>query len=81
MATDPYPYVYVEDDGSFRELYADERQYLQEKFHPADSGRPYVKSSYRSRTPDGRLCGFLERSQLPQALQGGHIRRSWWRFW
>jgi hypothetical protein len=66
--TDPYPYVYIENDGSFRELSSDERQYLQEAFHPGDGGRPYVKASYRSRTPTGRLGGFLRRSSLPPAL-------------
>ena len=41
----PCPYVYVEDNGAFRELTNYDKRYLQEKFHPADSGRPYVKFS------------------------------------
>ena len=78
--TDPYPYVYVQDDGSFRELEADERSYLEEAFHPGDGARPYVKSSYGERTPGGNLRGFLRRSLLPESLRSGQVR-PWWRFW
>ncbi len=61
----PYPVVYINGDGTWRECTASERKYLEEKFHPADGGRPYVKDSYRSRTPDGRISGFLWRNALP----------------
>jgi hypothetical protein len=36
-------YVYVNDDGTARELSPVEREYLGQKFHPGDSGRPYIK--------------------------------------
>lgn len=80
---DPYPYVYVEENGSFRELASDEKEYLQEKFHPNDGGRPYVKSNYRSKTPDNKLSGFLIRSKLPKNIIAGQIPefRKWWQFW
>jgi hypothetical protein len=61
----PYPYVYVCEDGTYRELSADERFYLETLFHPADGGRPYVKNSYASRTPIGKIGGFLRRDKLP----------------
>jgi len=61
----PFPYVWVDDDGSARELNADERKYLRTPFDPRDGARPYVKSNYRARTPDGRLRGYLRRNQLP----------------
>ena len=57
-------YVWVEDDGSVRELTPEECAFLSRPFYPADGGRPYVKSRLGDRTPDGRLRGFLERSQL-----------------
>ena len=60
----PFPYIFVEDDGSARELDATERAYLREEFHPADGGRPYVKNGYGDRTPDGRIGGFLRRDRL-----------------
>lgn len=61
----PYPVVYVNEDGTFRECTGPEREYLEERFHPADGARPYVKDSYRQRTPDGRISGFLRRAGLP----------------
>ena len=62
----PYVYIYVNEDGSYRELRDDERKYLEEKFHPADGNRPYVKSTFYSKTPDGKISGFLNRTKLPQ---------------
>lgn len=67
-APDPARYVWVDDDGSARELTRDEAEYLGTKFLPGDGARPYVKSRYDARTPDGRLSGFLERSALPPHL-------------
>ncbi|HEX2780002.1 MAG TPA: hypothetical protein VHM30_10910 [Gemmatimonadaceae bacterium] len=59
-------FVWVDDDGSARELTADECRYLATAFEGADGGRPYIKDRYRSRTPDGRLGGYLERRMLPR---------------
>ena len=60
-----FPFVYVEADGTARELDANERAYLTEEFHPADGGRPAIKGWYRERTPDGRISGYLRRTRLP----------------
>ncbi|NUO61945.1 MAG: hypothetical protein HOQ11_07000 [Gemmatimonadaceae bacterium] len=57
-------YVWVEDDGDVRELTPEECEYLATPFEFPDSGRPYIKERLGSRTPDGRLRGFLERSEL-----------------
>lgn len=57
-------FVYMNDDGSTRELLPDEAEYLATAFHPADGGRPYIKAAATTRTPDGRLGGFLRRSAL-----------------
>lgn len=64
----PYPYVHVNNDGSVRELHAEERAYLETPFHPADGGRPYVKWRYRSRDGWGELQGFCRRSKVPQNM-------------
>ena len=82
----PYPYVHLGDDGTYRELTADERLYLEEPFHSADSGRPYVKCSLYAKTPDGKLSGFIKRSKLPKGLKPGEAlppepAKAWWRFW
>ena len=67
-AEDPALYVFVEDDGSARELTPDEQDYLATEFIPGDGGRPYIKGYYRQRTPDGHLRGFLARSDLPRRI-------------
>lgn len=58
-------YVYVEDDGSVRDLAIEEIEYLDTDFLPNDGGRPYIKGRYSQRTPDGRLGGYLPRRKVP----------------
>ncbi len=60
--------VYVNQDGSVRELSPQERKYLAEEFHPTDGGRPYIKSSYGSRDGWGSRSGFLARRRVPARL-------------
>ncbi len=78
-----YPYVYVEDNGAFRELTENEKEYLQEKHHPSDGDRPYIKSRYGSKTPDGKMRGFCKRAALPKYLIAGKTpqKRKWWKLW
>ena len=58
-------FVHITDDGSVRELTRFEAEYLATAFDATDGARPYVKKRYDSRTPDGRLQGFLPRSEVP----------------
>ena len=60
-----YPYVFVNDDGSVRELHGAERSYLEEPFSPFDGARPYVKTSYHDRDGWGSIQGFCRRSHVP----------------
>ena len=80
---EPYPFVFVEDSGAYKELSIEDKQYLEEKFDPTDSNRPYIKSSYRSKTPDGKMRGFLKRTKLPKGLVAGELpmNKRWWKFW
>ena len=64
-----FRYVYVNRDGSARELTASEQEYLSETFSGGDGARPYIKFRYESLTPDGRISGFLERRQLPARIK------------
>jgi len=66
--TVPFKYVYVELDGSVRELYQDEKDYLLEDFFPNDGGRPYIKNNYNQLTPDNKIHGFLERIKVPTGI-------------
>lgn len=65
----PYPYIYVMEDGSYRELTAEEKAYLEEPFSPFDGARPYVKGNYEDRTSENKISGFLRRDRLPPELQ------------
>ncbi len=57
--------IYVNDDGSARELTDVEKEYVDTDFLPFDGARPYMKSRYEQRTPSGALRGYLQRSLLP----------------
>ena len=60
-----FKYVYVKDDGSVRDLYLHEEEYIYEKFEPGDGNRPYIKSYYWKKTPDKKIRGFLKRIRVP----------------
>jgi len=64
-AAAPYRYVYVNADGTARELHASERYYLETEFKGGDGDMPYIKASYEERDGWGEISGYLERSQLP----------------
>ena len=64
-----FHYIYVNRDGSARELTEDEQQYLNTRFDGADGNRPYIKFRYESLTPDGGISGYLLRRQLPTKVE------------
>jgi hypothetical protein len=64
-----FEFVYVEEDGSVRELYPDEIEYLSFPFSPMDSGRPYIKTKYSSRTPDNKIWGYIRRVRVPKKME------------
>lgn len=66
---EPYPFVFVQTDETVRELHQSEREYLETPFHPADGGRPYVKSNYEQTNGWGNIEGFLERVEVPPNIQ------------
>jgi len=65
----PYPYVYVNKDGSVRELHASERAELETPYSPLDSGQPYVKHTYDQKNGMNSLDGFCPRAKIAK-----HIR-------
>ncbi len=64
-----FQYVYIEADGSVRELKEEERDYLTEVFSPNDGARPYIKNRYSELTPDGKLNGFINRRRVPASIK------------
>lgn len=59
-----FKYVYVNLDGSVREVSPTEREYLLADYEGFDSGRPYIKTFYESLTPRGFRSGFIERRRV-----------------
>ena len=62
-------YVYVNNDGTVRELFNHEIEYLNEKFHPTDGNRPYIKNRFTSLTPHKRISGFIKRNRIPKKIR------------
>src|ERR1700752_5006233 len=56
--------VYVNEDGSVRELTEAEKKYVDTEFSALDGARPYVKSRYSERTAWG-LRGYLPPADVP----------------
>jgi hypothetical protein len=67
--TEGFEYVYVNQDGSVRELSPQERAYLLEEFSGGDSGRPYIKSNYWSLNGWGSRSGFILRRGVPRRIK------------
>ena len=63
-----FRFVYVNQDGSARELSPEEQSYLSEEFAGWDSSRPYIKWSYESRDGWGSQSGFIERRRVPARI-------------
>lgn len=64
-----FSFVYVNQDGSVREVSPEERGYLSEKFSGGDGGRPYIKPSFESRDGWGSLSGFMARRHVPSGTR------------
>ena len=64
----PYPYVYINSDGTARELHADECAWLETEYTLGDGAAPHVKDSYEERNGWGELNGYLKRAALPAGM-------------
>jgi hypothetical protein len=60
--------VYINDDGSARELTETDKKYVDTEFSPLDGARPYIKSHYSQRTALGELRGYLPRTEVPDGV-------------
>jgi hypothetical protein len=70
-STTPYAsevLVYINDDGSARELSETEKKYVDTEFSPLDSARPHIKTRYEQRNGWGNLSGFLQRKDVPVGM-------------
>jgi hypothetical protein len=64
-----FKYVYVNQDGTVRELSPGEQVYLSTKFMGGDGARPYIKTSYESRDGWGSRSGYIRRRQVPAQIK------------
>src|SRR3974377_547710 len=60
--------VYINDDGSARELSETEKRYVDTEFSSLDGARPYIKTRYEQRNGWGNLSGFLQRKDVPVGM-------------
>jgi hypothetical protein len=60
-----FPYVWVNNRGRARELCAEEREYLNQKFEPFDGARPALVFRYEKLDASEFRSGFIERRFLP----------------
>ena len=59
-----FDFVYIDDDGSVRELHPEEEEKLNSLFFIGDDAAFYIKPRYESLNPSGGLSGYLKRHQL-----------------
>ena len=60
--------VYINDDGSARELTEADKKYVDTEFSPLDGARPYIKSHYSQHTALGEIRGYLPRTEVPEGV-------------
>jgi hypothetical protein len=65
--------IWINDDGSARELSEADKKYVDTEFSPFDGARPYIKSTYQSRNGRGEIKGYLERNKVPEGVPIGPV--------
>lgn len=67
-----YPYVFVNEDGTVRELHVIEKQHLETPFYLGDPQRPQIKGAYEDKNSRGSLSGYCRRADIPQPSDLGY---------
>jgi len=60
--------VWINVDGSARDLTDAEKRHVDADFSPFDGARPYIKSTYQQRNGWGELSGYLRRTKVPDGI-------------
>ena len=60
--------IWINVDGTARQLTGAEKTYVDAPFSPFDGARPYVKSHYEQRNGWGELGGYLLRKEVPDGI-------------
>ncbi len=68
-----FRYVYINSDGSVRELSRSEKESFTKKYAFGDTERPYGKDRYDQRDGWGSVSGFIERKRVPASIVIGPV--------
>jgi hypothetical protein len=60
--------VWINSDGTARELTEADKKYVDSEYSPFDGARPYIKSHYSQRTALGEIKGYLLRAEIPNGV-------------
>jgi hypothetical protein len=60
--------VWINVDGSARDLTDAEKRPVDADFSPFDGARPYIKSTYQQRNGWGELSGYLPQQQTAESV-------------
>ncbi len=60
-----YPFVFVNEDGSVREVTILEKLHLQTKYSGGDGDRPHIKTKYSEKDGWGKISGYCYRKAVP----------------
>ena len=63
--------IWIEEDGSARELTDAEKRHVDAEYSPFDGARPYVKTRHDQVNTLGDLSGYLQRTALPSGVSVG----------
>ncbi|MCE3225608.1 MAG: hypothetical protein K0S32_159 [Bacteroidetes bacterium] len=63
-----FEFVYIEKDGTVRELNGNEEDFLNQPFFPGDPNKPYIKRNYDDRL-NGDISGFILRERVPATIK------------
>jgi hypothetical protein len=60
--------VWINSDGTARELTEAAKKYVDAEYSPFDGARPYIKFRYSQRTAIGEIRGYLLRAEIPDGV-------------
>jgi len=63
-----YDFVFVENDGTVRELNFAEVEFLERPFITDNPARPKIKRRYDEKNENGGLAGFIKRTRVPKQI-------------
>jgi hypothetical protein len=63
--------VWIEADGSARELTERQKKHVDAEYSPFDGARPFIKTSYEQVNALGDRSGYVARTALPAGIVVG----------